>query len=515
MKHAASAAAVVFALLAGCKGPEEPPAATPATISPPVQPAETAAPSASSPSGATTTVPVASAPHAEASLPPPKPTTIALARTNDAQLDAMLAEADKAFEAGDLAAALAGYEAAKKASPKRAGPIVGAARVKITKASPTLGFAAAEKNVDVIAASKDLKRAADMEPAYGPAHVEQGRALLLLGDAPQAEAALRKGTKLVPEEPEAHSALGVALLATGKTEEALVELTKAKDLDPGSAARRGNLGTVLFMRGRVKRRDQGVRGPGEARPRRCPRALRSRNRAPRRERLLARGPRAPARDRARSEARHVPLEPGLRPAAPGQGPGRDRRVPRGDSPRPEARERVDQPGHRPLARPQDARGGTSGAEDRGSDRPERSAREGEPRGARRAREAERDDGSRRQAGRRAETEELIAPHGSITTLKSRRADRRARLDRDARSGGSHLGEHASERWSTMRRVRVVAKRRDRDTPQWRLVARRSRARRSMCSARRNSPVDPPSISALFMCTYRTLPGTSRVMREGM
>jgi len=253
MKLVASSAAVVFALLAGCKSPEEPPAATPATIHPPAQVAVTAAPAPSSPPVATTTtVPIATASPAEASLPPPKPTTITLARTNDAQLDAKLAEADKAFEAGDLAAALAGYEAAKKASPKRAAPIVGVARVKITKASPTLGFAAAEKNVDVIAASKDLKRAADMEPAYGPAHVEHGRALLLLGDAPQAEVALRKGTKLVPEEPEAHSALGVALLATGKTEEALVELTKAKDLDPGSAARRGNLGTVLFMRGRVK-----------------------------------------------------------------------------------------------------------------------------------------------------------------------------------------------------------------------------------------------------------------------
>ncbi|MBX3205465.1 MAG: tetratricopeptide repeat protein [Labilithrix sp.] len=247
MNHAARAA-VAFALLAGCTNP--PPAAGPETVTTPPQPAATPEPARSGPAPSAS-APVASAPPAEA-LPPPKPTTLSLARTGDAALDAQLAEADKAFEAGDLAAALAGYEAAKKAAPRRAGPIVGAARVKVTKASPALGFAAAEKNAEVIAAAKDLKRAADLEPGYGPAHVEHGRALLLLGSAAEAEAALRKGAKLVPEEAEAHSALGIALLATGKTEEALVELTKAKELDPGSAARRGNLGTVLFMRGRVR-----------------------------------------------------------------------------------------------------------------------------------------------------------------------------------------------------------------------------------------------------------------------
>jgi len=188
---------------------------------------------------------------AEAALPPPKPTTISLAKTGDDKLDPMLAEGDRAFEAGDLAKASVAYEAAKKAFPKKAAPIVGVARVKIAKAAPALGFASAEKNVDVMAAKQDLKRAVDMEPTLGAAQVELGRAYLLLGDATQAEASLRKGARTLSEDPEARSALGVALLATGKTEEALAELTKARDLDPGSAARRGNLGTVLFMRGKV------------------------------------------------------------------------------------------------------------------------------------------------------------------------------------------------------------------------------------------------------------------------
>lgn len=250
MKHIVWSHAVTVSVLAlvACSPPE--PAASPSsTLAPSVEPAErppappapTSEPNASEPD----------ARRAETSLPAPKPTTISLARTGDRQLDAQLKNADAAFEAGDLEAALSLYEAARKGAPKSVAPSVGLARVKIAKASPNLSFAAAEKNRDVLAASKDLKRAMDGEPEFGPAFVEYGRALLLLGDAAQAESALRRGVHLLGEEAEAHSALGVALLANGKAEEALGALTRAKDLDPGSAARRGNLGTVFFMRGRV------------------------------------------------------------------------------------------------------------------------------------------------------------------------------------------------------------------------------------------------------------------------
>lgn len=184
-------------------------------------------------------------------LPPPRPTTIPLAKTGDAAVDALLANGDAAFEAGDLAKAEASYADAKKAAPKRVAGSVGLARVRVTRASPNLGYASAEKNKDVTAAAKELAAATKSEPGFGPAWLEHGRALLLLGDAPGAEASLGKAVSLLPDEPEAHSALGVALLASGKAEQAVASLTKARDLDPGSAARRGNLGTVLFMRSRV------------------------------------------------------------------------------------------------------------------------------------------------------------------------------------------------------------------------------------------------------------------------
>ncbi|MDB4996638.1 MAG: repeat protein [Myxococcaceae bacterium] len=240
---------ITLAFASACGAPDKPPSAPPApsgSIAP--------APDTSLPPQPVQPLPAATAPaatSAEPALPPPKPTTISLAHTGDEKLDAILAEGDKAYEAGEYAKAAASYKAAMTMAPKRAAPIVGSARVRAAKASPSLGYAAAEKNFEVIGASKDLKRAADMEPTLGAAQVELGRAYLLLGEGPQAEAALRKGARLLAEDPEAHSALGIALLSIGKTEEALAELVRARELDPGSAARRGNLGTVLFMRGKV------------------------------------------------------------------------------------------------------------------------------------------------------------------------------------------------------------------------------------------------------------------------
>ena len=185
-------------------------------------------------------------------LPPPRPTTIPLAVPSDDKVDTALTQGDAAFESGDITGALKHYQAALKAAPKRAAPIVGVARVRIAAVNAPMDFAAAKGNAEILAASKDLRRAASVDPSFGPAQVELGRALLLLGDAPGAIDSLRRGAQLLPNEPESHSALGVALLATGKGDEALGELARAADLDPGSAPRHGNLGTVLFMRGRVK-----------------------------------------------------------------------------------------------------------------------------------------------------------------------------------------------------------------------------------------------------------------------
>jgi Flp pilus assembly protein TadD len=166
-------------------------------------------------------------------------------------IDVEVVAGDAAFEQGDYVGALKHYQTARDKAPKRAAPVVGVARATIAKVGAPMDFAAAKGNAAIKTTVPLLQRATKLEPSFGPAYVELGRAQLLLGDATAAVGALRKGVELLGDQPEAHSALGVALLATGHADESLTELQRAVDLDPGSAARHGNLGTVLFMRGRV------------------------------------------------------------------------------------------------------------------------------------------------------------------------------------------------------------------------------------------------------------------------
>jgi Flp pilus assembly protein TadD len=190
--------------------------------------------------------------------PPARPATIALVSgaadpsPEQRAVDAELKKGDEASEKGDLPAATKAYQAAQKLAPKKAAPLVGLARTKIAAVDLPMDFAVGKGNKVIADAARDLKRALDMEPELGPAQVEYGRALLLLGDADKALAALKEGARLMPQEAEAQSALGVALLALGKGDEAVPPMTRAAELDPGSAARHGNLGTVLLMRGRVR-----------------------------------------------------------------------------------------------------------------------------------------------------------------------------------------------------------------------------------------------------------------------
>ena len=76
-------------------------------------------------------------------------------------------------------------------------------------------YAAAPKDAKMLALLRELDAALKLDKAYGPAHVERGRVLLILGRAEDALKSLERGVELSPRDPEAHSALGVALLATG------------------------------------------------------------------------------------------------------------------------------------------------------------------------------------------------------------------------------------------------------------------------------------------------------------
>jgi Flp pilus assembly protein TadD len=187
----------------------------------------------------------------DAPTPPPKPVTIPLVSGKEDKCDHELALGDAAFEKDDLETARVHYAAAATLDGKRAGPIVGVARVRIAKLGLAMDYAAGKGNADLVAAGRELRRATQLEPRFGPAHVELGRALLLAGDADGALRALSKGVELVPDQAEAHSALGVARLATGHADDAVASLGRAAELDPGRAERHGNYGTALLMRGRV------------------------------------------------------------------------------------------------------------------------------------------------------------------------------------------------------------------------------------------------------------------------
>jgi len=184
-------------------------------------------------------------------LPPAKPTTIRLASSVGDAADQELDRGDAAFEKNALGDAKTHYEAARRIAARRAGPLVGIARVRIAKSNATADYGASKGNGEVIGAVRDLKTALALEKDNGPAYAELGRAQLMIGDADAALASLQRASELLPNEAEAQSALGVALVATGKKDEALTALQRAATLDPGSSPRHGNLGTVLLLLGRV------------------------------------------------------------------------------------------------------------------------------------------------------------------------------------------------------------------------------------------------------------------------
>lgn len=188
---------------------------------------------------------------AVAPMPAPKPSTVRLSRGTSDKVDQELALGDDSFEKNDWAQAKIHYGAARSLGPMHPGPAVGLARLELASLGLPLDFASAKGNKAVLAVIGELARAAKLDDAYGPAHVELGRALLLVGDADGSLVSLSKGATLMPDDPEAHSALGIARLASGRPDDAISSLGRAVALDPGSAARHTNFGSALMMRGRV------------------------------------------------------------------------------------------------------------------------------------------------------------------------------------------------------------------------------------------------------------------------
>jgi tetratricopeptide (TPR) repeat protein len=175
-----------------------------------------------------------------------------VARGTGTPADNLLVEGDALYAKGDYAAAEKAYKKAAALEVKDPAPIVGQVRARLGKDNVSTEYNAAPKSAPLAAAVRDLQRAIKLDDKYAPAHLELGRALLVLGKAHDAKTALKRAVELAPSDAEAHSALGVAHVAQGELDAAVVELTRAAELAPGDAPRQTNLGAALLLKGRTQ-----------------------------------------------------------------------------------------------------------------------------------------------------------------------------------------------------------------------------------------------------------------------
>ncbi|PIE06172.1 MAG: hypothetical protein CSA75_00935, partial [Sorangium cellulosum] len=187
-------------------------------------------------------------PGLDAGVDAPPPANIGLSRGTDTPADQALAEGDAAYLAGQWDKAAAAYARAKVLDPKDPAPLVGQVRTTLARHDVPTAHAAAPDHPELKKALVILRRALALDAKYGPAHLEVGRALLVMNRANEAVASLRSAVQFSARDPESHSALGVALLGIGKGQEAVEALRRSAELDPHNAARQSNLGTALLLR---------------------------------------------------------------------------------------------------------------------------------------------------------------------------------------------------------------------------------------------------------------------------
>src|SRR5262249_7994083 len=150
--------------------------APPPLLTAPTPPPATTAEAADPGSGVPLDAPGAATPPAPS--PPP-----ALSRGDGTPSDKALADGDAAFANGDFAVAEKAYKKAAGLAPKDPAPIVGHVRARAAKANVPTDYNAAPRDPVLLAAVRDLGRAIKLDASYAPAHLELGRALLVLGRA--------------------------------------------------------------------------------------------------------------------------------------------------------------------------------------------------------------------------------------------------------------------------------------------------------------------------------------------
>ena len=90
-----------------------------------------------------------------------------------------------------------------------------------------------------------IRKAIELNPDNGAAHINLGHLLEVTGHRDEAIEHLTKGIELAPKNADGHNIYGVILARQGKLDEAIAELQQAVDLAPQSAECRYNLGRAF------------------------------------------------------------------------------------------------------------------------------------------------------------------------------------------------------------------------------------------------------------------------------
>ncbi|MDB5408001.1 MAG: repeat-containing protein [Rhodospirillales bacterium] len=152
--------------------------------------------------------------------------------------DRKFAAAVAKHQAGDLAAAEAGYRAILAAQPRHVASLC------------NLGvlLRATGRAVDAVACYLSAIAAS---PSHPPAYENLGNALIELGELAAAEAAFRKATMLAPRSAEAFLGLGNARHRQGRLDAAMADYERALALQPGHPQALLNAAAILQSTGRL------------------------------------------------------------------------------------------------------------------------------------------------------------------------------------------------------------------------------------------------------------------------
>lgn len=207
------------------------------------------------------------APESGSSVVAPGRAPPTVARGTGTAADRQLLQGDRAYAAGDFAAAEKAYREGERLAPADAAPLVGLARALTAKADIPMELSGAPGDPVLMAQVALLERAIRLDSTYAQAYRELGSTRLVLGRTVEARDALRQATSLAPQDAEAHSALGIAHLSLGAIDEAIQAFRRAVALAPNDAEMHANLGTALLASAKVTEALNAYRRAAELAPR--------------------------------------------------------------------------------------------------------------------------------------------------------------------------------------------------------------------------------------------------------